>query len=86
MHYKNGREAKAGDQVIHLPKFGTPQVGLLHSLQPQSQACNGRLAVVTTNDPYVTLSDCLHVEDVAAAFTPPPSPPVVVEMAEAKAQ
>ncbi len=67
MHYKNGREAKPGDKVINLP---TGLSGILHSPNAQSQTCNGRLAVASNNDPYVTLGECLHVDDVAAAEIP----------------
>ena len=65
MHYKNGREAKPGDRIIQVVN-GTAS-GVLHSLNAQSDTCNGRVAAVTTNDPYVTLKECLHVDDVAAA-------------------
>lgn len=67
MHYKNGREAKAGDKVINLTSGLS---GVLHSPNPGSQTCNGRLAQMTNNDPWVTLSECLHVDDIAAAEIP----------------
>lgn len=70
MHFRNGREAKPGDKVVHLPQFGPSATGLIHSLQPQAQTCNARLAAMTPNDAYVNLSDCLHVDDVAEAFPP----------------
>jgi hypothetical protein len=64
MHFKNGREAKPGDKVIHLP---TGLSGVLHSPNAQSTTCNGRLAAINQNDPYVTIGECLHVDDIAAA-------------------
>lgn len=64
MHYKNGREAKAGDKVINL-SLGI--AGVLHSVNAQSTSCNGRLATATSNDPWVNISDCLHVDDINAA-------------------
>lgn len=67
MHYKNGREAKPGDKIINLT---TGLAGVLHSPNPGSTTCNGRLAAINQNDPYVTLSDCLHVDDIAAADIP----------------
>jgi hypothetical protein len=67
MHYKNGREAKPGDKVINL---ATGQTGMLHSTQPGSDTCNGRLALLTPKDPYINIKDCLHLEDVAAAVIP----------------
>lgn len=65
MHYKNGREAKHGDKVINLV---TGASGLIHSLNSQSDTCNGRLAMTTPNDPYVNVKDCVHCDDVHAAF------------------
>lgn len=65
MHYKNGREAKAGDKVIS--PYG---MGILHSVTAQSTTCNGRLAEISQSDPYVTLSECLHADDVMAAEVP----------------
>lgn len=67
MHYKNGREAKPGDKVVSLA-YGFS--GILHSISAQSTTCNGRLAAISQNDPYVTLSDCLHMDDVAKASVP----------------
>lgn len=67
MHYKNGREAKSGDKVISL-ELG--MAGMLHTVSAQSDTCNGRIAPISQNDPYVTLSKCLHVDDVAAAEIP----------------
>ena len=67
MHYKNGREAKAGDLIINLT-IGLS--GVLYSPNAQSDSCNGRLAVISQGDPYVTLKECLHIDDVAAATIP----------------
>ena len=67
MHYKNGREAKAGDRIINLTSGLS---GVLHSPNAKSETCNGRLAAVTLNDPWVTLGECLHLDDVAAASIP----------------
>jgi hypothetical protein len=67
MHYKNGREAKAGDQVVSLA-LGVS--GILHSPNAQSTTCNGRLAATSSNDPWVTLSECLHVDDIKSATIP----------------
>jgi hypothetical protein len=67
MHYKNGREAKAGDKIVNLP---TGLSGVLHSTVPSATSCNGRLAAINSNDPYVNISDCLHMDDIAAAEVP----------------
>lgn len=67
MHYKNGRAAKAGDKIVNLT---TGLSGILHSPNAQSTTCNGRLAKIDQNDPWVTLSECVHVDDIAAAELP----------------
>lgn len=67
MHYKNGRPAKAGDKVINLTHGLS---GILHTVNGTSTTCNGRLAAINQNDPYVTIGECLHVDDVAAATVP----------------
>lgn len=73
MHYKNGREAKAGDKVVNLTQgIG----GILHSTNAQSTTCNGRIAQTSTSDPYVNINECLHVDDIAAANIPDSSKPV----------
>jgi hypothetical protein len=69
MHYKNGREAKAGDKVVRVIN-GSPISGVIHTLNAQSDTCNARLARVSENDPYVTLKECLHIDDIAAAEIP----------------
>lgn len=65
MHYKNGRLAKEGDKIV------TPYgMGILHSTNASSETCNGRIAVTTASDAYVTLSECLHFDDVMKAVVP----------------
>lgn len=68
MHYRNGREAKSGDRVVNVV---TGQGGMVYGLNAQSETCNGRLAVITPADPYVNLRDCVHADDLAAAFPAP---------------
>lgn len=70
MHYKNGREAKEGDKVVLLEDGLPPVTGVLHTTQPGSDTCNGRLALLSPNDPYVTISTCLHIDDIKAAEIP----------------
>lgn len=71
MHYRNGREAKEGDKVVNL---NGGQFGILHSTMSQSTTCNGRLAQISPNDPYVNIKDCVHIDDVSQAFPVPPAP------------
>lgn len=71
MHYANGREAKAGDLVVLTgDKYAAPVTGILHSVSADSTTCNARLALVTPNDPHVTIGSCLHIDDVRAATIP----------------
>ena len=76
MHYKNGREAKNGDKVVMAQTFvgSTPVAGILYDAVPGNDTCNGRIAITTQNDPYANLKECLHAEDVAAAYANPPTP------------
>ena len=64
MHYKNGREAKAGDKIVGVDG-GVVVTGIIHSLQANAKTCNARVAPTSQSDAYVTLSNCLHVEDFA---------------------
>lgn len=70
MHYKNGREAKPGDRVIDLE---SGQAGVLHSTSEASTTCNGRIAATSESDRYVTVGNCLHLDDVRAYAVPPPA-------------
>lgn len=65
MHYANGREAKVGDQVVGRDCNGIAVGGVLIDLSTQSDTCNGRVVARSVVDcaPYVTLKECLHVDD-----------------------
>ena len=67
MHYRNGREAKVGDKVVSLT-YGL--VGILYNVNIQTDTCNARLANVNPNDAYVTIKECLHIDDIAKAEIP----------------
>lgn len=71
MHYRNGREAKPGDKVLDLP---TGASGILHSLNANAQTCNGVMTPPSPYDRYVTLSQCVHVDDIADAIPPAAKP------------
>jgi hypothetical protein len=66
MHYKNGREAKAGDEVIHLDPYGRIKTGVLFDLKGNDDkgTCNATLIVLPTNCDIVTIGNCLHVDDL----------------------
>ncbi len=69
MHYKNGREAKEGDQIVGKDTNGKAVGGTLVNLNRQTESCNGNVLSPSAlwNLPLVTLSECLHVDDVVAA-------------------
>lgn len=66
MHYKNGREAKAGDRIVGKDCSGNPIGGILIAVTPTSTTCNGYVApqiAIEKNQRLVTLGDCLHLDD-----------------------
>ena len=69
MHYKNGREAKNGDKVLLIPRWGAPVVGILYDAVAGNDTCNGKIAPTSPTDPTPNLQDCLHMDDVAAVAT-----------------
>ena len=64
MHYRNGREAKNGDNVIQLNGGKVSTFGVLHSAVPGSDYCNGSIAVVQPTNAGACMCDCLHIEDI----------------------
>lgn len=68
MHYKNGREAKNGDKVVLIPTYGAPMIGILYDATAGNDYCNGKIALIATNDPSPNLKECLHLDDVLKAL------------------
>jgi len=70
VHYRNGREAKNCYKVVMLPTWSGQAAigGILYDATPGNDACNGRIAIATANDPVANLSQCVHADDVAEAF------------------
>jgi hypothetical protein len=66
MHYINGREAKPGDRAVNL-ETGTG--GILYDLTP-GDTCIGRLTPPGPNAEYVTIGECLPIDDLRAADVP----------------
>lgn len=67
MHYKNGREAKVGDQIVHPVWTKDGYVtghGIITSITPGSTSCNAVVIPVSTPGHCVTLGHCLHREDI----------------------
>ena len=79
MHYQNGREAKNGDVIVHMPKYGKPAVGILYGATVGNDYCNGEIAQMRSSDPMANLSECLHIDDVKTtlemAFSKPAAAP-----------
>jgi hypothetical protein len=66
MHYRNGREAKNGDQIVSLGSDGKVLgVGILYNAVAGNDYCNGSLALIP-GPAYACLVDALHVDDLAA--------------------
>lgn len=65
MHFRNGREAKNGDQVIKLEGGRIVAFGTLKNAVPGEDYCNGDIEPIT-NDQMACMVDCLHVDDIAA--------------------
>ena len=70
MHYRNGREAKNGDEVVSLAGYGSGPVkinaiGVLYDAKPGNDYCNGRIAPIQSPTETACLCDCLHVDDLA---------------------
>jgi hypothetical protein len=68
MHYRNGREAKNGDEVVQLSTDGGVilNVGVLFRATPGNDYCNGSIAPTSPTVVMACMCDCLHVDDVAA--------------------
>jgi hypothetical protein len=76
-HYKNGRLAKNGDAVVLLPeprKNFKPVAGYLHGLQ-EGTTCNAQIEGSGVYSTCVTVSQCLHADDISAASIPDSSVP-----------
>ncbi len=67
MHYRNGREAKNGDQIVCIGGDGKlTALGVLHGAYPGNDYCNGSIAPIQQTVSLACLCDSLHVEDLAA--------------------
>jgi len=64
MHYRNGREAKNGDQIVQLNGGKIIGTGILYNATPGNDYCNGYVAPVWQTG--ACMVDALHVDDLAA--------------------
>jgi hypothetical protein len=72
MHYKNSREAKAGDPVVGIFEYNSQvYTGVIHSFNPGLTTCNCTVAVVVPGGvnqvACVNVSDLYHAEDAYSA-------------------
>jgi len=66
MHYRNGREAKNGDQIVMLNGGRIQAIGILYGATPGNDYCNGNIAPTHGGaGSYACLCDCLHQDDLA---------------------
>lgn len=68
MHYRNGREAKNGDEIVQINDKGqVTDAGVLIRAVPGNDFRNGIIANDRTKS-FVgaCICDCLHLDDVAA--------------------
>lgn len=73
MHYKNGREAKVGDQVVARDYNGTAFAGVVVKTIPGTDACNLQVVPLRDHPHTYTAKECLHIDD---ALTVPSLPSV----------
>lgn len=66
MHYRNGRPAQNGDQIVQLQDGKIIAAGVLHGAKPGNDYCNGSIAPIQNAVAGACLCDCLHVDDLAA--------------------
>ena len=71
MHYRNGREAKNGDEIVQIDNVGKiTHTGILIRATAGNDYCNGIIANDKTSSfSGACLIDCLHIEDVAELLT-----------------
>lgn len=68
MHYRNGREAKNGDEIVQVNAKGQiTHTGVLIRATAGNDYCNGIIADDRTKSfSGACMCDCLHIDDVAA--------------------
>lgn len=67
MHYRNGREAKNGDEVVQINIGKITHTGVLIRAVAGNDYCNGIIADDKTKSfSGACLIDCLHMDDVVA--------------------
>jgi hypothetical protein len=73
MHYKNGREAKVGDQIVAKNYNGTPAIEVVVAVSTANNTCNLTTIPLTSNTFSRTASEALHVDDAIQGLDFPKS-------------
>jgi hypothetical protein len=70
MHYRNGREAKNGDEVVMLSTEGgrVAAFGTLQDAMPGNDYCNGNLVSGGKVVSYACLCACIHADALAESL------------------
>ena len=60
------------DKVLLVSEYAyqVPVVGILYDAVAGNDACNGKLAPISSNDPCPNLAECLHMDDALALLNP----------------
>jgi len=66
MHYRNGREAKNGDQIVQLEGGKIVALGVLYGAELGNDYCNGQIAPTQHPQTTACMCDCLNIEDIEA--------------------
>ena len=74
MHYKNGREAKVGDQIVAKNYNGTHAIEVVIAASAGSATCNLETIPLLQNSNSRTASECLRVDDAINMELVPPAP------------
>lgn len=83
MHFKNGREAKDGDQAVWKNQYtGQIETGRLTDLNAKATSCNVALArPLGAPIQCITVGECYHADDAFAAIEANQPAPAVAEAA-----
>lgn len=68
MHYRNGREANNGDEIVQLNEKGQiTHSGVLIQAVAGNDYCNGLIADSRTKSfTLACMCDCIHMDDITA--------------------
>ena len=64
-HSKTGREVKIGDKLVTTNQWGHLAAGTVIAITEGAQTCNAQLVPTGIITVPVTLSECLHADDLS---------------------